>query len=561
MKKITALFLALIMLFAITVPCAALVEPVENIPIISIRGDGNDIYDASGENIVWPVSLGDEEGDKDKLIDSIIDVIFPHLVTGLLTGNYEGYYDAFYEAVLPLFDEGALDCNGEASNGSQIDPSKKLDNVQEIQNRWDKKYWHNDRLYYSGDYTFAYDWRLSPLETVVEFKQYIKDVMRITGAKKVNVQAVCLGGTVVTALLDSYNKELEGGAEPYIKNVMYDASVANDCLVFTDAFRGKIDLDPDGLQRFLDEFVDPDENTFGALNETLPFLNELVFTTYDLLRETGVAGQVFDSVEEFYEVIYEGLVPKLVIAGYASFPGYWASVDADYYEEARDFVFADPEMRQEYAGLIEKLDAYYNQVSSRTEEIVLAAKENGVHIGIIAKYGTHTMPFIERQDEVSDRLVSVSATTFGATCSTTRGQLSQSYIDERVALGYGEYISADKKIDLSTALFKDTTWVIKNCSHDHWKHEDDILHNFFRSTGLTTLNDSTFARFLVCDGRGNEDIGMLHEMTAEDSGEDIWEDTPTETEDITIWTKLAALFRWLTAIFKAFTHLINSSAA
>lgn len=560
MKKFIASALVLIMLFAMSVPCMALVEPVENIPIISIRGDGNDIYDASGENIVWPVSLGDEEGDKDQLIDSVIDVIFPHLVTGLLTGNYEGYYDAFYEAVLPLFDDAVLDCNGEASNGTQIDPQKKQDNINEIQNRWDKKYWHSSGLYEIGDYTFVYDWRLSPLETVAQFKQYIKDVMRITGAKKVNIHGVCLGGTVVTALLDSYNEELANGAEPYIKNVMFDASVANDCLIFTDAFRGKLDLDPDGLQRFLDEFVDADENTFGALSETLPFLNELVFTTYDMLRETGVAGQVFDSVEEFYEVIYEGLVPKLAIAGYATFPGYWASIDADYYEEARDFVFADPEMRQEYAGLIAKLDAYYNQVSSRTEEIVLTAVQNGVHIGNIAKYGTHPMPFIERQNEVSDRLVSVSAATFGATCSTTRGQLSQSYIDERVALGYGDYISADKKVDLSTSLFKDTTWVIKNCSHDHWSHEKAIVLNFFRSTGLTTVNDDTYARFLVCAGEDENENVILYEMTEEDSGEDIWEDTPVESEDSTIWTKLAAFFRWLTALFRTFTHFLTNPA-
>lgn len=559
MKKLTALFLSLIVILSMATPCFALVEPVENIPVVTIRGDGNDIYDAAGENVVWPFSFGDEEGDTDRLVDSVIDVIFPHLITGLLTGNYEGYYDAFYEAVLPLFEDGALDGNGNAKDGTNVHPDKLQSNKDEIAYRYDKKYWHSDGLYDLGDYTFNYDWRLSPLETVVDFKQYIKDVMRITGAKKVNVHAVCLGGTVVTALLDSYNQDLENGEEPYIKNVMFDASVANDCIVFTDAFRGKIDLDPDGLQRFLDEFADPDENTFGALSETLPFLNEIIFTTYDLLRETGVADMVFDSVEEFYEVIYEGLVPKLAIAGYATFPGYWASVDADYYEEARDFVFADPELREENAGLIEKLDAYYNQVSSRTEEILLTAQEYGVHIGVVAKYGTHTMPFIERQNEVSDRLVTVNATTFGATCSATREQLSEDYIAERVALGYGEYISPDKKVDLSTALFKDTTWVIKNCSHDHWSHEEALIENFFFSTGLTTQNDDTWARFLVCDGRsGDENYeGMIYEMTEEAPGEDIWEDTPTETKDSTVWTKLAALFRWLTSLFKTFTYFLT----
>ncbi len=548
MKKVLSLVLVALMLLTCVVPATALVEPVENIPTICIRGDGNDIYDASGEKVVWPVSL-DDEGDSDQLIDSVMDVIFPHLIVGLTTGNYEGYYDAFYDAIVPLFDDSALDCNGEVSNGTQVDPGKKAVNILEIQNGWDKKTWHEDGFYHSHDYTFVYDWRLSPLETVAEFRQYINDVMRVTGAKKVNIHGICLGNTVVTAFLDSYVKELENGEEPYIKNVMFDASVANGCLIFTDAFRGKIDLDAEGLQRFLEENLDPDEPATGDIAEMLPFLNELVFASYDMLKEAGVVDTVFRSVEAFYEVIYEGLVPKLAIAGYATFPGYWASVSAEHYEEARDFVFADPEMRTQYAGLIEKLDAYYTQVSSRSEEILFAAQEKGVHLGFVAKYGTQTMPFIESQNEVGDRLVAVSKSTYGATCSAIRGQLSQEYIDERTALGYGDYISADKKIDLSTSLFKDNVWIIKNCSHDHWSHEDALVQTFLRSTGMTTLNDDTYPRFMVCDGKTNDELGNLTEMTEENPGEDIWNNTPANQKS-TLWTKILSFFNWFAAIFK-----------
>ena len=50
---------------------------------------------------------------------------------------------------------------------------------------------------------------------------------------------------------------------------------------------------------------------------------------------------------------------------------------------------------------------------------------------------------------------------------------------------------------------------------------------------------------------------MITEMTAENPGEDLWEDTPVETEDSTVWTKLAAFFRWLTAVFKAIVILMK----
>lgn len=82
MKKIISLTLVLIMAFTLATPAFAVINPDYNVPIIAVRGDGADIYDASGEKIVWPVSLGDEEGDNDKIVDSVIDVIFPHLVTG-----------------------------------------------------------------------------------------------------------------------------------------------------------------------------------------------------------------------------------------------------------------------------------------------------------------------------------------------------------------------------------------------------------------------------------------------------------------------------------------------
>lgn len=552
MKKFISLSLALILMLAMAVPAFAVVDPDYNVPIITLRGDGADIYDASGEKIVWPVSFGDEEGDNDALIDSISNVIFPHLVTGLLTGNYDGYYDAFYEAVLPLFDDSHLDTNGNPTNGTQLDPGRQAQNIDNI--KYDKKTWHGGK-YDKSDYVFWYDWRLSPLETAEKLDKYIEDVMKVTNAKQVNLVGLCMGGAPVIAYLNLYLNKLEANPDmvPYIKNVIFDSTVANDCTAFTDAFRGKIDLDVNALQRFMDEFLDPDDNNFDSLEDSFPFLNELLFTTYDLLRQTSVADLVVGGFEDFFAQIYEGLVPKLAIASYANFPGYWAVVDPLYYTEARDFVFADPEMREEYKGFIEKLDRYYNEVSSRKNEIFAACQEKGVHFGAVAKYGTQAMPFTERQNEIGDRLVTLESASFGATTCLNGKTLSDEYIAERTELGYGEYISPDKKVDLSTALFKDSTWIIKNCDHEDWAHEEDIIEAFCYSTGMTTKNDTTWSRFLVCD----YDEGNLSEMTPEAPGEELWEDTANDAKDSTLWTKLAALFRWLTAILKTITNLFK----
>ena len=177
MKKIISLFLVLIMTFSLAIPASAAMADGKKVPIIVLRGDGTDIYDKTGEKIVWPVSLGDEEGDKDKLIDSIIDVIFPHLVTGLLTGNYDGYYEAFYQAVLPLFDEALLDGSGNPIDGTQIDPSAQATNAE--RRRYNTIGWGGEPDRFNmGEYTFYYDWRLSPYDTAEKLDSYIADVMR-----------------------------------------------------------------------------------------------------------------------------------------------------------------------------------------------------------------------------------------------------------------------------------------------------------------------------------------------------------------------------------------------
>ena len=76
------------------------------------------------------------------------------------------------------------------------------------------------------------------------------------------------------------------------------------------------------------------------------------------------------------EKIYEGLVPRLAIAIFATFPSYWSIVEPARFEEARDFVFktAGAGFEEEYAGLIEKINNNYKNVTSRKEEIIKACQ-------------------------------------------------------------------------------------------------------------------------------------------------------------------------------------------
>ncbi len=547
MKKIVSLFLAVCMAFLLIAPVSAIAGDDYNVPTILIRGDGASLADSEG-NIIWPIQIGSEE-EKQAIIDAIVNVVLPHWPIGLIKNDWSGFCDALYEAVFLIFKDTLLDSNGEpVIKGSGISPEYQQKN--DTMRFTDVKAHRGQQRYYYDDYTFSYDFRLSPFEVMDELHAYITDVMKTTGATKVNIVGRCLGGGFVMAYLDYYlDKVNNEGMTPYIKNVMFDCVVSNDCDPLTDAFRGKIDIDSDALARFLNEFVDDDDSAISGFLDMTPFLNEVILTSYNLFNELGVLDDVLITpFEEVYAAIYGNLVPRLITAVMGTWPGYWTAVSPEHYEEARDFVFgkADSEKRQEYAVLVSKLDKYHNEVASQRDSIMAECEALGVHFGAVAKYGYQLFPFVESQNQLADQYVTLESASFGATTALIGETLSDDYIANRVSLGFGDYISLDRQVDLSTSILKDTTWVIKNAVHGAWGAEQDIVNNFCWGTEISTLNDTRVSRFSVYDDKTK----TTSPMTAENCGVSQWEDVNQNKNDATLWTKLAALFRWLTAMLR-----------
>ena len=532
MKKLISVVLCILMLFSVMAPVAALAGD-EKIPIVYLRGDGNGIYDAEG-NVAFPVSY-----DSSQLPSTVARVVFTHLVKAVLFNQWEPYYEAFENEVRPIFAGCQLDENGEPSNGSDISKSDYVTN-QKNMNTDKVNEWGNYGLY---DYTFWYDWRRDPLYTADLLNEYIKGILATTGAKKVSLVGKCLGGSFVLAYLSKYGYD-------DIRNLAFDSTVGNGCEKFSDMFSGHVRYNREALERMQTDTVFFDED-----NESR-FLNEFILAGIDLLNEKDVANLTEKAIDKNYKKLYEGLTPRLGMAVYGTFPGYWSTVTAECYQEARQLMFftGDTGFAEKYAGLIEKLDNYDVQVRQRIPEILAGAVKAGVHVGILAKYGYQCLPILESADKPSDILVSLEKASFGATCANIGTKLSESYIAQQEACGLGKYISPDKEIDTSTCLFPESTWVIKGMHHDNWAGcNDKLVYRICTQDGYDINTEpELYPQFMVYSDEDN----AVYPMTEENSNVTNWD--AEQINDHSICSYFKAIINWFKALFALLKNKIGN---
>ncbi len=560
MKKIISVLLAAIMIFSLMAPLSAVAADADDTPIVMIRGNGNTLYkvDENGNEIEIPSNTGDMS---DKIAETAVNILLPFLAEGLLQDKWDNYYKVCYEELSPIYEEMRLDGNGNPQYNSGISAADKAHNATNGK---------NDSLAYKSqynalDYLFWYDWRLDPYEIADGLFEYIKTVSETTG-RKVTLAANCLGGSVAYALLEKYCTGGNTEGFKYIDRVFFNATVANGTAILTDVFCGDIAIDPNGIQRFVDEFVDGDSAGFGfgslAANTTKE-INEVILTTVDLLVQLGIIDTLGMTFDEIYAKVYEVLVPMLVIAFYGTMPGYWSLISSDRYEEAKNFVFGTDEYKVEYAGLIEKLDNYHNNVASKRYEIIAECQQNGIYFGGTAKYGKQMYPFVESQNMFADEMASFYEASFGATTpKNVYDNLSDSYIENAKKNGTDKYISPDGKVDASTSLFKDSMWIEKNVSHDQLNWDWSLAEVFSRTPNFTVWSDPAFPQYMIAvpgsekiDPETGEKIQYSADvvpMTKDNCNLSNWDEIPelTKEEEPNLFTKLMSFFYWLIAMFK-----------
>lgn len=524
MKKILSVLLAAIMIFSIAAPCAFAAAGSEKNPIIYIRGNGNPIFDHYGYQS-YPLRMSDEE-----LVKSLVKSLMKPFLKAVTLGKWDDYYTAFENELRDVFAGCALDENGNIANDSGIA------NIHYDANRknMNSDYTNADGNSELFSYVFWYDWRLDPFEIADRLEEYIDCVLAATGAKKVSIVGKCLGGSFVLAYLAKF-----GGSK--VRNVAFDCTVGGGCEEASDLFCGKANVDFEATER---KYYDENTITFDKAQY---ILNEFIIASLDVINETDRLKLTEKAATKIYKLLSKELTPRLCMATFGGWPGYWTNVTKEQYEEAKNMMFygAVPEYAETYKGLIEKLDMYDKLVRSRIQELLLSVKESGVNFGVLAKYGYQLSNLIESRDMPGDSLVSLHASTFGATCSNVYDTLSEDYIAERTAAGFGKYISPDKQVDASTCVFPDSTWIIKGMTHENWAEcNDKLIYKICTSKNqLTVESFEEYPQFMVYDKEKND----IFKMTEENCNVTNWDAKEIHTHNIKQFFK--AYISWFKALF------------
>lgn len=546
-KKSLSVFMALIMIFALAVPAFAGWNQSGNtdIPIITLFGDGDSIHDAEGNKLMEYRDLlnglgGDDDGDNE-VMKSVMNVVMPFLIQGLACGDYEPYYQALQKEIGEIFGDMLLDENGNARFGTTFNPEHAK--IMATRRHQNTAAWQGQ--YNIHDYIFWYDWRLDPLEVADELKAYIDDVKAATGKSEVALIGRCLGSSVVTAYVAKYG--MDG-----IRGVGIDGGVVNGAEAISEPISGKFNFDADGINRFL-----YDCNALEMFS-----LDELVNETIDMLSKAGVFDKIVGvTKEKIYYVVVKGVTSALALSTFFTYPSYWAAVKAEDYETAKAYVFGDEgsAKREQYAGLIAKIDNYDQKVRQQIPNIMQEISDKG-NVCIIAKYGLQILPIIKSSDAIADQFASVECASYGATTSTIYGTLSDSYIADRIAEGNGKYISPDKQIDASTCQFPEATWFVKGANHSDWTSvENTILYNVLTADEQLTVDDFDMSQFIVAIKQPGKDANGYSNYTFEKMNNENFDtyywvadekaDNPT-TKHERIFYFVKSIIKWAISVFK-----------
>lgn len=466
LKKIQRVFCAFLCALVLVSVCniAPTAEAISttNTPVIYITGRKTEVVSKTGKTL-YPMSTSISS-----VIDKNMDKIVKAAAKGVTLNNWTELSDLLYELINPLFKEFKLNKDGEISNGSHSLPTP-----EPVKN--------TKGNYGLFDYKLEYDNRLDPWDVAAQLRTHVKKVLKATGKKKVSIISRCMGSDILACYLVRYK------SDPLVDTAIFYAAANNGVLITSAPFSGQIYLNQEKLKAAAQK---------GSANDDEEFTG-LLTSFYKIFGKLGVGFANNELKQALPEIL-----PRLLRITYGNMPSYWAMVGSEYYESALKFVFGGNPRKGAYKKLVEKADRYQKKVKPQLNKTLKDLASKGMKVNIITKYNIDFDPIYEGDTQNGDGWIEAKNMSFGATFADKGKTLSSSRINSLSKSGLGNYVSADKVIDATTALFPDSTWFIKNFPHASWPScVNDLMCRMINSTKQFTVKSSKdYPQFLNLSG-------------------------------------------------------------
>lgn len=336
-----------------------------------------------------------------------------------------------------------------------------------------------DRYGAQNVYFFFYDWRLDTQYNADKLQAQIELAKSEHNCDKVNVVCCSMGGVVTLGYLYKYGHSA-------INKIIFNSSTYYGTDVATDCLTGNVGFTAETLYN--------EAKYWGGKSSKL--VGFLCDAGYKLGLFKLVAKMGNRIATKYNDMLYDEVLVKC----FGCLPGFWALVQPDRYEEAKERIFGGKEA--DYAGIIAIADRLH-EINEQRDEILASAVADGIQIAFISGYNIPLAPVYEHCGTQGDGTLETRWISGGATVA----DYGKTLTDEQKAGADAKYISPDNVINASTCAYPEYTWFIKNGAHvfgnygsDSVKIQIAILDS---ETQATVDTFPEYPRFLVADDAQN----------------------------------------------------------
>ena len=459
MKRICSLLLALCMIPAMCLPAFAAKEcHCGHAPMIYVHGFGKAVYQF-GEDAAEQIYPPTDE----KFKETTKTIVYAALA--LVFRQYRLFATLGMRAAENLLGKIKCDPNGNPLENTGVYGGLPKSDV------------HGKMQIGIADYSFSYDWRLSPVDNAQSLREYILRVCTLTGHSKVSLVCHSMGGTVLAAYLYQY-----GGAD--IEQMICLAPAWQGLSIMGSLLSGEAQVKDKSKE--VDLFL-----------HSLPMIEDArLQKLMDIAGKLNLYKPILRLVQHALDSQFERVYYTCLRGMFATMPGMWAFVPDGYYERAKAFTFGDD---TSFDALIDKIDFYHYNIQNRLTDLLSAAMDDGMQLFIVSGYGISSMPLSSTHTVQSDILIDTVYTSIGAVSMPFDKKLPASH--KQVVPDEHNHISPDGFIDASACAFPENTWFVRGMMHFDYPTDAKpfVLWAIAQQPGTTVHTDPQFPQFIAWD--------------------------------------------------------------